>query len=88
MRIFLSQEPTHSAPQPLVNGISDVHTTRQREAEVVGGEMMSDALEEGRWNFPPKLEDFDLMKTDIDPSELELTFADERCVCVCVCVRV
>ena len=41
------------------------------------------ALENGedkkRWSFPPVLDDFNLMESDIDPSELEAIFADERC---------
>lgn len=32
------------------------------------------------WKFPPVLEDFDLMESDVDPSELEEIFADERYV--------
>ncbi len=42
------------------------------------------------WNFPPTLEDFDLMESDIDPSQLEDMFADDRYVrislhCLLVC---
>ena len=42
--------------------------------------MVNGVAKDGKWNFPPKLEDFDLMEIDIDPTELELLFADERCV--------
>ncbi|CAI8006001.1 Multiple PDZ domain protein [Geodia barretti] len=31
-----------------------------------------------RWSFPPLLEDFDLMNSDMDPAELEQLFADDR----------
>ena len=31
-----------------------------------------------RWSFPPELEEFDLMESDADPSELEQMFTDER----------
>ncbi len=31
-----------------------------------------------RWVFPPVLEDFDLMESDMDPSQLEEIFADDR----------
>ena len=41
--------------------------------------MAESRQEEGtEWNFPPQLEDFDLMDTDTDPTELEAIFADER----------
>ena len=35
---------------------------------------------EQRWNFPPVLEDFDLMSSDVDPTQLEEIFEDKRCV--------
>ena len=31
-----------------------------------------------KWNFPPVLEDFDLMESDVDPSQLEDYFNDPR----------
>ena len=31
-----------------------------------------------KWSFPPVLEEFNLMDSDVDPSELEETFADDR----------
>lgn len=31
-----------------------------------------------QWTFPPVLEDFDLMESDIDPSQLEDVFSDDR----------
>lgn len=31
-----------------------------------------------RWSFPPELEEFDLMESETDPSELEQIFADDR----------
>ena len=40
--------------------------------------MVSDEGECRRWSFPPVLDQFDLMETDTDPSELEDIFNDER----------
>ena len=58
-----------------VDGVEDV-------VVVNGGEVVSmvngDTHKKGRWSFPPQLEDFDLMSTDIDPAELELMFSDDR----------
>ena len=31
-----------------------------------------------RWSFPPVLDQFDLMDTETDPTELEAIFTDER----------
>ena len=31
-----------------------------------------------QWTFPPVLEDFDLMESDVDPSQLEEIFSDDR----------
>lgn len=40
------------------------------------------AEEEGagskRWSFPPVLDDFNLMESDVDPTDLEAIFADDR----------
>ena len=73
-----------------VNGIRPLAETtdapRQEEEE---------EEEEPQWNFPPTLDDFNLMECDEDPARLEEMFADKRyrrtnvytaCVCVCVCV--
>lgn len=34
--------------------------------------------EEPRWNFPPTLDDFNLMECEEDPARLEEIFADQR----------
>ena len=31
-----------------------------------------------RWSFPPVLDDFNLMESEVDPAELEAIFADDR----------
>ena len=59
----------------IVNGDSDVAMVNgDSDVAMVNG----NTQEKNRWSFPPKLEDFDLMKTNIDPSELEMIFLDER----------
>ena len=40
--------------------------------------MVNGRLEKSRWSFPPELDDFDLMESDADPTELEQMFADDR----------
>lgn len=44
--------------------------------DVVEGEEETESMP--AWSFPPVLEDFDLIESDIDPSELEAIFADKR----------
>ena len=34
--------------------------------------------EEQQWNFPPTLDDFNLMECEEDPARLEEIFADKR----------
>ena len=31
-----------------------------------------------RWSFPPVLDDFNLMESDVDPADLEAIFTDDR----------
>ena len=45
---------------------------------VNGGEEVAMVNGRKRWNFPPQLEDFDLMNSDMDPVDLEQTFEDNR----------
>lgn len=45
------------------------------EPEVGEGE---NGVETKRWSFPPVLDDFNLMESDVDPSDLEAIFADDR----------
>ena len=58
---------------------------RDGAEEEMEGEGLEGMDEEGegveeyhRWSFPPQLDEFDLMETDVDPGELELIFEDER----------
>ena len=53
------------------------------EPVVGNGVETEDGVGEGgaetkRWSFPPVLDDFNLMESDVDPTELERIFADER----------
>lgn len=41
-------------------------------------DMGEGGAETKRWSFPPVLDDFNLMESDVDPTELERIFADER----------
>ena len=49
------------------------HQVTAEQSTVEGDEVQ-------QWSFPPKLEEFNLMDSDADPSELEAIFSDERCV--------
>ena len=59
-----------------VNGIRPLSDTTddapRQEVEV------EDEEEEPQWNFPPTLDDFNLMECDEDPARLEEMFADKR----------
>ena len=60
----------------MVNGGEEVAMVN---GEVDGGEVaMVNGDAKKRWSFPPELEDFDLMSSDVDPAELEQMFADDR----------
>ena len=63
----------------MVNGGDEVAMVN---GEVDGGESVAmvngGTHKKSRWSFPPELEDFDLMLTEIDPSELEHIFVDDR----------
>ena len=67
-----------------VDGVEEVAMVNggKEVAVVNGGEEVAmvngDAPNKSRWSFPPELEDFDLVSTDIDPAELELLFSDDR----------
>lgn len=50
------------------NGI-DHMTVETAEEEGVGSK---------RWSFPPVLDDFNLMESDVDPTDLEAIFSDDR----------
>ena len=39
----------------------------------------ANSQESQKWNFPPILDDFNLMELDIDPSVIEDMFVDNRC---------
>ena len=65
--------------ETLTNGFPDSHA--QQEVTAVDGDvvaMVNGRLEKSRWSFPPELEEFDLMESDADPTELEQMFADDR----------
>ncbi len=55
--------------EPLQNGV-------QLESDEVGVVDADGACQ--RWSFPPVLDQFDLMDTETDPTELEAIFTDER----------
>lgn len=39
---------------------------------------INEEQEDTQWNFPPTLEEFNLMDSDVDPSMLEDLFQDKR----------
>ena len=49
------------------------------EVESVKGDVKSSVQEEEKhWSFPPVLEEFNLMDSDVDPCDLDEIFADSR----------
>lgn len=75
--------------RPKQNGVAESHLCQNglNPALVISGGEEEEQEEEveqcevpQRWSFPPVLEDFDLMSTDVDPSQLEDIFADSRWV--------
>ena len=67
--------PYKTIPSPLQYQVNGIHTNGlENEVEEAKGENKA----EGRWSFPPVLEEFNLMDSETDPAELEVIFADER----------
>ena len=56
------------------SGQEDVVREEEKKEEEAGEE----EEEEVCWNFPPTLDDFNLMECDEDPSRLEEMFVDKR----------
>ena len=60
---------------------ADTESHAQQEVATVNGEAVNEGETSGqrnRWSFPPMLEDFDLMESEVDPADLEQIFADNR----------
>lgn len=77
----VTTQPKESETIPLQNGTwtePESHVDSEAPDGLVGLEEEEDHC---RWSFPPVLDEFDLMETDKDPSELEDMFSDDRCVC-------
>ena len=51
------------------------HGTNDAEEDEVN---INEEQEDTQWNFPPILEEFNLMDSDVDPSMLEDLFQDKR----------
>ena len=63
-------ENSYHDDDPVVeNGVDE-------DAVVENGEVESE--DKRRWSFPPVLDDFNLMESDADPTDLEAIFADDR----------
>ena len=71
-----------AAPSNATTGAAAPPEKEVEEEEEMEVEVEEEEEEESshRWSFPPVLEDFDLMESDVDPSLLEEIFADERSV--------
>lgn len=64
---FSSDKPTPSQNGGVMTEPDDCQERQEEETDTAP-----------RWNFPPVLEDFDLMSSDVDPSQLEEIFEDKR----------
>ena len=74
------QERRSKSPPPVENRVPDLERNEFEESGV-DGEPESDPSavpSSPVWNFPPVLEEFDLMESDADPTQLEEIFADDR----------
>ena len=60
------------------NGISRLEWNEADELPVEGESDPIEVLSSPVWKFPPALDDFDLMESDVDPSQLEDIFVDDR----------
>lgn len=88
------QNGYHDDTEPLTNGFEPHHdeilTNGHEFVQENGVHLPKEEEREGersKWNFPPVLEDFDLMETEADPDELEGLFNDERYISVATVVR-
>ncbi len=69
--IVVEEDEVKGGPQ------EDVEDKESQSDDLVPIEEVSS---EGEWKFPPVLDQFDLMETETDPTELEAIFMDERFV--------
>ena len=83
LQVDAESAPTHNGGivengyhdnSPIVeNGISEQEIFENGEEEEF-------AESKRRWSFPPVLDDFNLMESEADPTDLEAVFADDRYV--------